>query len=96
MKEKIESVLERLRPYLINDGGDIEYVDYKDGVCYLRFLGHCANCSLMSVTLNEGIKEALVNEIPEITDVELVGNDINFEDEINFFDVNLDTKDEDF
>ena len=88
MKEKIEKVLDRLRPYLINDGGDIEFIDYKDGICYLKFLGHCANCSLMDVTLNDGIKEALINEIPEITDVELI-NEIN-EDEINFFDVNLD------
>ena len=85
MKEKIENVLDRLRPYLMNDDGNIEYVDYKDGVCYLKFLGHCANCSLMMVTLNDGIKEALINEIPEIIDVELV-NDEN--DNINFFDMN--------
>ena len=89
MKEKIENILEKIRPYLINDGGDIEFVDYKDGICYLRFLGHCANCSLMNVTLNDGIKEALVNEIPEIIDVVLVQNDLE-NNNINFFDVNLD------
>lgn len=89
MQDKVEKVLDRLRPYLINDGGDIEYVDYKDGICYLKFLGHCANCSMMLVTLNDGIKEALINEIPEITDVELVGTDSEFDD-INFFDVNID------
>ncbi len=89
MKEKIETVLERLRPYLLNDGGDIEFVDYKDGICYLRFLGHCATCSLMNVTLNDGIKEALINEIPEIVDVSLIAND-EIDDNINFFDVNLD------
>ena len=88
MKEKIEKVLNRLRPYLINDGGDIEFIDYKDGICYLKFLGHCATCSLMNVTLNDGIKEALINEIPEIVDVVLV-NEVN-ENELNFFDVNLD------
>ena len=90
MKEKIEEVLDRLRPYLLNDGGDIEFVDYKDGICYLRFLGHCATCSLMNVTLNDGIKEALVNEIPEIVDVKLIANDDMDSDNINFFDVNLD------
>ena len=89
MKEKIENVLDRLRPYLINDGGDIEYIDYKDGVCYLKFLGHCANCSMMNITLNDGIKEALINEIPEITDVELVTDEME-DDNINFFDVNID------
>lgn len=86
MKEKITEVLERVRPYLMNDGGDIEYVDYKDGVCYLRFLGHCANCSLMMVTLNDGIKDALINEIPEIIDVKLVNND---DEDINFFDLDM-------
>ena len=90
MEEKIEKVLERLRPYLINDGGNIEFIKYEDGICYLKFLGHCANCSLMNVTLNDGIKEALINEIPEITDVELLNNEIDLDDEINFFDVNLD------
>ena len=90
MKEKIEKVLERLRPYLINDGGDIEFIDYKDGICYLKFLGHCANCSLMNVTLHDGIKEALINEIPEIIDVELVNDEKDNDFETNFFDVNID------
>jgi len=91
MKEKIENVLNRLRPYLMNDGGDIEYIDFKDGICYLKFLGHCANCSLMMVTLNDGIKEALINEIPEIIDVELVNDE---EENINFFD--MDNEDNDY
>lgn len=91
MKEKIENVLNKLRPYLMNDGGDIEYIDFKDGICYLKFLGHCANCSLMMVTLNDGIKEALINEIPEIIDVELVNDE---EDNINFFDI--DNEDNDY
>ena len=75
MEEKIEEVLDRLRPYLINDGGDIEFIKFEDGICYLNFLGHCANCSLMLYTLNDGIKEALINEIPEIVDVKLIEND---------------------
>ena len=90
MKEKIENVLDRLRPYLLNDSGDIEFIDYKDGICYLKFLGHCANCSMMNITLNDGIKEALINEIPEITDVELINEELDIDDEINFFDVNID------
>jgi len=90
MKEKIENVLDRLRPYLLNDGGDIEFIDYKDGICYLKFLGHCANCSMMNITLNDGIKEALINEIPEITNVELINEELDIDDEINFFDVNID------
>ena len=72
MEEKINNVLNKLRPFLINDGGNIEFVEYKDGICYLKFMGACRDCALNSVTLNEGIKEALINEIPEIIDVELI------------------------
>ena len=70
---------------------NIQYIDYKDGICYLKFLGHCANCSLMMVTLDEGIKEALINEIPEIIDVKLV-NEFEEDSNINFFDI----EDDDF
>ena len=72
MKERIEEVLDKLRPFLINDGGNIEFIKYEDGICYLKFLGHCATCPMMLMTLNDGIKEALVNEIEEITDVKLI------------------------
>ena len=72
MEEKINSVLDKLRPFLINDGGDIELVKYEDGVAYIKFIGACADCALQNVTLNEGIKEVLVNEIDEILDVKLV------------------------
>ena len=72
INEKINEVLDKLRPFLINDGGNMEFVKYEDGVCYIKFMGACAHCALNSVTLNEGIKEALINEIPEIEDVKLV------------------------
>lgn len=72
MEEKINKVLDKLRPFLIADGGDVELVEYKDNIVYLRFTGHCANCPMMEVTLNDGIKEALINEIEEITDVKLI------------------------
>lgn len=74
MKEKIENVLDKIRPVLLNDDGDIEFVKYEDGVCYLRFLGHCATCPMMLMTLNDLIKDSLVNEIPEIVDVKLVSD----------------------
>ena len=76
MKEKIEVVLDKLRPYLISDGGDIEFVKYENGICYFKFLGHCATCPMMLMTLNDGIKDALINEIPEITDVKLINTEM--------------------
>ncbi len=75
IKEKIENVLNKLRPYIIEDGGDIEFVKYQDGICYLKFLGHCATCPMKLMTLNEMFKDSLINEIPEVVDVELVRED---------------------
>ena len=72
MEEKINDVLNKLRPFLINDGGNVEFIKYEEGICYLKFTGACQNCMLNSFTLNEGIKETLINEIPEIIDVKLV------------------------
>ena len=71
IKDKVENVLDRLRPYILDDGGDIEFVNYENGICYLKFLGHCATCPMKMMTLNELFKESLVNEIDEITEVRL-------------------------
>ena len=72
VEERIINEIEKLKPYLQNDGGNIEFVKFEDGICYIEFIGACRDCVLNSVTLNDGIKEALINEIPEIIDVKLV------------------------
>jgi len=69
---KIIEIIDELRPFLMYEGGNIEFVKYEDGICYLKFIGACATCPMKLMTLNEGIKEALINEIPEIIDVKLV------------------------
>lgn len=72
IKEKINNVLDRLRPFLINDGGNLEFIKYEEGIVYIKFIGSCATCPMRQMTLNEGIKEALTNEIDEVIDVKLV------------------------
>ena len=72
MEKKINEVLDKLRPFLMSEGGDVEFVKYEDGICYIKFIGACSECPLNNVTFDEGIKEALINEIPEIVDVKLV------------------------
>ena len=67
MEERINEVIDKLRPFLIYDGGNIEFVEYKDGICYIRFLGACANCELIDMTLKNGIEEHLIEE--EVSDV---------------------------
>ena len=69
VEEKIKEVIERLRPYLQNDGGDIIFKRYENGVVYVSLLGACANCSISNITLEDGIEEALINEVPEVIKV---------------------------
>jgi len=69
IEEQIKSVLGVIRPYLNNDGGDVEFIRYEDGVVYVRMSGACAGCMSLDITLNEGIKEILVENIPGVIEV---------------------------
>ena len=67
--EKIKEVINKLRPYLQNDGGDIIFNRYENGIVYVKLTGACSNCPLVDNTLESGIEEAIVNEIPEVIKV---------------------------
>ena len=68
-EKKVKEVLDRIRPYLNNDGGDIEFIRYENGVVYVRMTGACSNCPLIDSTLSDGIEEAIISEIPEVIKV---------------------------
>ena len=68
--EEIKKVISKLRPYLQRDGGDIEYVDFKDGVVYVKMLGACAGCAMIDETLKDGVQQILMEEVPEVMDVQ--------------------------
>lgn len=68
-EKRIKELIEKMRPFLINDGGDIEFVEYKDNIVYIRMTGACQNCEYLDVTLKDGIEEMLITEIPEIKEV---------------------------
>ena len=72
-EEKIKEIIEALQPFLINDGGNIEFVDYKDGIVYIKMLGACAECGMLDFTLKEGIEAAIMSEVPEVIEVINVG-----------------------
>jgi len=72
VEEKIIEQLNRLRPYLVNDGGNIEFVKFENGTVYVKFLGACSHCGMLDVTLTEGIAATLINEIPEVKSVEKI------------------------
>jgi Fe-S cluster biogenesis protein NfuA len=72
MREKVEKAIEKIRPFLQQDGGDIELVDVKDGVVTVRLKGACGCCPMSQMTLKNGVERALKEEIPEIVSVESV------------------------
>lgn len=72
-KNKIISVINELKPYLIMDGGNVEFVDYKDNIVYIRLQGACANCGMLDLTLKDGIEAAIIEEVPEVLSVVNVG-----------------------
>ncbi len=72
MKEKIQAALEKIRPSLQADGGDVEFVDYEDGIVKVRLQGACSGCPMSQMTLKNGIERILKEEIPEIKSVESV------------------------
>lgn len=73
-EEKIKEIIEKLRPFLISDGGDIEFVKYEDNIVYIRMMGACVNCQLIDFTLKDGIEAAIQEEIPEVLEVVNIGN----------------------
>ncbi len=72
MKEKVQAVLDKIRPALQADGGNIELVDVVDGVVKVRLVGACQGCMGAQMTLKMGVEKALKEAIPEIKYVEAV------------------------
>jgi len=70
MKEKVQKSLDKIRPMLQADGGDVEFVDVQDGVVTVRLQGACAGCPMSQMTLKNGIEKILKKEIPEVKSVE--------------------------
>lgn len=74
IRAKVELILEKLRPYLQIDDGDVEFVRYEENTqtLVLRFLGNCADCPLSMMTLRGGIERFILKDIPEVRRVEKI------------------------
>jgi Fe-S cluster biogenesis protein NfuA len=72
LREKVEAVLEKIREGLKSEGGDIELVDVKDGVVYVRLIGACGTCPMSELTMRNWVESNLRKEIPEIMAVKAV------------------------
>ena len=67
----IKETLDKVRPFINRDGGDIEFVDFIDGIVYVNMKGACQDCVLIDTTLSDGIEIILQEEVPGVIDVKL-------------------------
>lgn len=69
---EIERIIDKVRPYLNSEGGDIEFLKFEEGVVYVRMLGACMDCGALDSTLKDGIEALLVEYVPEVIEVKNV------------------------
>lgn len=69
MYDEVLEVLDKLRPFLQRDGGDVELVDVEDGIVKLRLVGACGSCPSSTITLKAGIERALLEEVEGVEEV---------------------------
>lgn len=79
LEDRIVKSLDKIRPYIQRDGGDMEFVSVDDkGVVTVKLLGACIGCGLIDYTLKGGVEALLMDDIPEVTEV--IALDYNFQD----------------
>ncbi|ASR46058.1 NifU family protein [Paenibacillus kribbensis] len=69
MYDEVADVLDKLRPFLQRDGGDVELVDVEDGIVKLKLMGACGSCPSSTITLKAGIERALLEEVEGVQEV---------------------------
>ena len=72
LKKRVEAVLEKVRIGLKSEGGDIELVDVRDNIVYVRLKGACGTCQMSSLTMKNWVESSIKKEVPEITSVQAV------------------------
>jgi len=68
----IREVIEKMRPYMNAEGGDILFIDFKDGYVYIKVIGACADCGLIDMDISEGIEAMLIDSVPGVIGVKQV------------------------
>ncbi len=67
--KEIMKVLDKIRPYLNSEGGDLEFVKFEDGIVYVKMMGACQDCGALDSTLTDGIEALLMEYVPEVIGV---------------------------
>lgn len=70
--EKIKEVIEQINPFLMADGGSVEFIKYEDDIVYIQVLGACQGCGMLNVTLSEVIEATIMEEIPTVKGVKSI------------------------
>jgi Fe-S cluster biogenesis protein NfuA len=70
MREKVLAAIEKIRPMLQRDGGDVELVDVQAGIVTVRLKGACHGCPMSQMTLKSGIEKFLKKEVPDVVSVQ--------------------------
>ncbi len=70
-EEEIIDVLEKIRPYIQRDGGDLEYVSFEDGIVTIKMLGACRDCMALDDTITMGVEALLLEEVPGVVGVKV-------------------------
>lgn len=70
-EQEIIHVIEKIRPYIQRDGGDVEFVSFHDGIVKVRLLGACIGCFAVDITIKDGIEAILMDEVEGIREVVL-------------------------
>ena len=73
--ELIKTTLDKIRPFIQRDGGDCDFVAFKDGIVYSKMMGACAGCSLIDSTISDGIQIILMEEVPGVLGVKAVDSE---------------------
>lgn len=78
MKNEVNFIIEKVRPYVLRDGGDIELVNVEDGIVYVKMGGACVGCAAIDVTLKQGIETMLLESVPGVIAVVALNDWINW------------------
>ncbi|MCB9498493.1 MAG: NifU family protein [Bacillales bacterium] len=86
---EIIEIIDKIRPFIQRDGGDVKLVKYENGIVYVKLYGACVGCVALDQTLKDGIESILKEEIPEVVKVVDVDNDdFNPEDPYKDIEIN--------
>ena len=72
VEQRIKDVLDKTRFILQQDGGDIEFVKFEEGIVYVKMQGACVGCAAIDMTLYDGIESILLAEVPEVIGIEQI------------------------